>query len=300
MYRLSIKIFTIFIVLFTCSYACETPVFRYSMEKWASDDYPVKLVYSGEKSKEIEEITGYLQKLAKKTSNTNISFKVEKNEKVSKPTLELFYPVRSNMKTPIWTAPATLENAKAIVNSPARDKVKSLLYKGTPCVFAFFKSGIKEKDEAAKAVLDSQLEIIARKYSIPQLKDENGKYKLKLFQYVEIEPKDKKEAVLKAMAFNLEKEGLPKNEPILLPIFGQGRTLYLIVGKGINRDVLEKDCDFIMGKCSCIVKEQNPGADLLFQADWLDYIGSTWIEEEVPDMSGVGDFIQIEELPPLE
>jgi hypothetical protein len=42
------------------------------------------------------------------------------------------------------------------------------------------------------------------------------------------------------------------------------------VGKGVNRDNLLDCVDFITGACSCTVKDQNPGMDLLFQTDWYE------------------------------
>jgi hypothetical protein len=56
--------------------------------------------------------------------------------------------------------------------------------------------------------------------------------------------------------------------PVVFPIFGQGRALYALVGEGIKHETIDRAATFLIGKCSCEVKEQNPGFDLLLAADW--------------------------------
>ncbi len=51
-------------------------------------------------------------------------------------------------------------------------------------------------------------------------------------------------------------------------IYGRGRALFSSLGKGIQRDNLIQDVEFITGACSCTVKEQNPGVDLLMSYNW--------------------------------
>ncbi len=58
------------------------------------------------------------------------------------------------------------------------------------------------------------------------------------------------------------------SEPIVFPIYGRGRILYALVGKGITRENLQEAGRFLVGFCSCEAKEQNPGTDLLMAADW--------------------------------
>jgi hypothetical protein len=40
------------------------------------------------------------------------------------------------------------------------------------------------------------------------------------------------------------------------------------IGKGVSRDNLIGCIEFVTGACSCTVKEQNPGVDLLIRYDW--------------------------------
>ena len=58
------------------------------------------------------------------------------------------------------------------------------------------------------------------------------------------------------------------DEPMLFVVYGRGRVLPPYIGKGITYDNLAECTEFITGACSCTVKDQNPGVDLLVQYDW--------------------------------
>ena len=53
-----------------------------------------------------------------------------------------------------------------------------------------------------------------------------------------------------------------------LRIFGRGRALDALIGKGINADTIAEAAKFLCGACSCQVKRLNPGVDLLIAANW--------------------------------
>jgi hypothetical protein len=57
-------------------------------------------------------------------------------------------------------------------------------------------------------------------------------------------------------------------EPMVFVVYGRARVLPPYVGKGITVDNLIEVTEFITGACSCTVKEQNPGVDLLMAYDW--------------------------------
>ena len=40
------------------------------------------------------------------------------------------------------------------------------------------------------------------------------------------------------------------NEPIAIPIYGRGRTYFALVGNGINPEMIEENCRFLIGACS--------------------------------------------------
>ena len=69
---------------------------------------------------------------------------------------------------------------------------------------------------------------------------------------------------LLALEADLESE----QQPMVFLVYGRARSLLPYIGPGITRDNLVHELQFISGACSCTVKEQNPGIDLLVQFDW--------------------------------
>lgn len=59
-----------------------------------------------------------------------------------------------------------------------------------------------------------------------------------------------------------------QDEPMLFVVYGRGRALPPYIGKGIVYSNLVEITDFITSACSCTVKDQNPGVDLLMAYDW--------------------------------
>ena len=59
-----------------------------------------------------------------------------------------------------------------------------------------------------------------------------------------------------------------ETQPMVFAIYGRGRAMPPYVGKGITTENLVECVAFLAGACSCMVKDQNPGVDLLTTWDW--------------------------------
>jgi hypothetical protein len=57
-------------------------------------------------------------------------------------------------------------------------------------------------------------------------------------------------------------------EPWIAVVFGRGRVLGAWRAADFQDDEIEEVCLFLAGACSCQVKRQNPGWDLLLRCDW--------------------------------
>jgi len=70
---------------------------------------------------------------------------------------------------------------------------------------------------------------------------------------------------------------------MVFAFFGRGRVMPPIIGAGINADVLQEDATFLIGPCSCQIKDQNPGFDMLMQVNWDGVIqGEYTLAEAMP------------------
>ena len=68
--------------------------------------------------------------------------------------------------------------------------------------------------------------------------------------------------------------------PIAIPIFGRGRVLEGMIGRDLTLENTLGASSYLCSACSCQVKEENPGLDMLMTVKWDDHmLGSLIIEE---------------------
>jgi hypothetical protein len=66
----------------------------------------------------------------------------------------------------------------------------------------------------------------------------------------------------------LEPEALALDEPLIVPVFGRGRTFGAMAASQATAEHIVGASEYLCGACSCQVKEGNPGYDLLFSRNW--------------------------------
>ena len=94
------------------------------------------------------------------------------------------------------------------------------------------------------------------------------------------------------MLLGIEDDLRDLQEPMAFPIFGRGRVLYALVGRGINPDTISETCSELIGPCTCTVKEENPGVDLVMSVDWDSRVESRIENESVPlTLTGLAGFV---------
>ncbi|RMG02037.1 MAG: hypothetical protein D6741_04315, partial [Planctomycetota bacterium] len=85
---------------------------------------------------------------------------------------------------------------------------------------------------------------------------------------VSLDPDDKNETWLLRMLGHLRNPEADPDAPAVYAVFGRGRTLPALVGDEINPENMLAVLDFLAGACSCTVKAQNPGCELVFRWNW--------------------------------
>jgi hypothetical protein len=91
-------------------------------------------------------------------------------------------------------------------------------------------------------------------------------------------PRDGSEPSLVEMLLHSESDLADRADPMVFPVFGRGRALLPLVGAGITAENVRDSATFLVGPCSCQVKELNPGFDLLLKDEWDKLIS----QEESP------------------
>jgi hypothetical protein len=109
---------------------------------------------------------------------------------------------------------------------------------------------------------------------------------------VKVKRDDPAEAAFVAMLLASEEDLSGFNEPMAFPIFGQGRALYALVGKGIRVETIDEAAQFLIGSCSCQVKEQNPGIDIAMAVDWKQLVEDQATPgQKLPELKDVADLL---------
>lgn len=273
--------------------ACSVPVFRYALEKWPADVYQATVFHRGP-------LTAAQQALARELSRDGLAGRLHANVSVETvdlaqnpppealerwralgqtnlPWLTLAYPKAAKLPDLVTSAPLNEAAVRTALDSPVRQEIVRGLGRGDSAVWVLLDIGDPARDEATAKLVESRLSYLAGVLKLPALDPQdvaNGLVNvpaggLKLaFSVVRVSRANPAEAAFVRMLLGSEGDLHAIAEPMLFPVFGRGRALYALAGKGISHETLDEAASFLVGRCSCQVKEQNPGVDLLLAANW--------------------------------
>lgn len=277
--------------------ACSVPVFRYALERWQADPYEVFVFHHGKltttQQAQVDRLTRDGE--AGKTF-ANVRIKTcdldnnpdpdllalwknqETRQKTTTPWMAVHYPVASRNPTPVWQGPLTDARVTALLKSPMRKTIADRLIQGHTSVFVLLESGNQAADDKAATLMLARLAHLETSLKLPEISEEDIAQGLVLidpedlkvkFSLLRLSRKNAAEAMFIEMLLSSEddlREDTP--QPMAFPIFGRGRALYALVGKGINNDTIDAAGADLTGPCTCTVKEQNPGIDMLMPVAW--------------------------------
>jgi hypothetical protein len=272
--------------------ACNVPVFRYALEHWRPDQYRAVVFHRGELTAEDQERVAQLEQQAEST-RVNIRLRTVDIDAMKDPTdrelfadsqdaelprLVLQYPAYLRLDHAVWSGPVTEESVAALVDSSARREMLKRLVEGQTGVWILLETGDAVQDEPAFRLLSSELKQLQLSLKLPKLTDSpedillGGPDLRVAFSTLRIRRDDPLEQPLVAMLLAAEDDLNETREPMVFPVFGRGRVMLPLVGAGISEDNIRTSASFLVGACSCQVKELNPGFDLLVSADWKELI----------------------------
>jgi hypothetical protein len=220
------------------------------------------------------------------------------------PWMVVRYPRDADIPEDAWAGPLDAPTVAALVDSPARRKVARAILGGDSGVFVLLESGDRAKDDAAATVVETTLKEMAEALKLPvpdggwddPVYDASGPPPgLRVaFSMVRVSRSDPAERLFVRMLLDIDADLAGATAPALFPIFGRGRLLGGVTGERLTDAVVEQACEFLVGPCSCIVKDANPGVDMLMAVDWdaaLDGEESAIPKVEPPPLTGVADFV---------
>ena len=311
--RLVLTLGIVFLGLYPRSLACNVPAFRYALERWPSDPYQVVVYYQtrplGPEFESLEKnAAGREAKanyLVKTVDVTTPEGKVlaEKRRIATFPWIEVFYPAQLPATGPVWSGPLEAERIQRILVSPARSQLVQALLEGEVAVWVLIRSGHDDKDRRAIEVLRTNLERASATLKIPEIGTDLYGNPVEVqefktypvhFQLMQVARDDPDEELLVKALLKSEPDLEYYDEPIAFPVFGQGRALYALVGDGIQEENILEACQSLLNWCSCEIKAQTPGTDLLISADWSHPYGGKMVEDPNLPLEGLAGFIETE------
>ena len=291
---------------------CNVPVFRYALERWTADPYRLMVFHHGQ-ADHINLLEDLKQLSFQGDSTINLVIQYSDLDKISQnplqgrddnltyPLIMLFYPEQTGIPYPVWMGELTRSNIDLLTDSPIRNEISNLLLTGKTAVFLFLESGNSELDQKYYDRLKQELEALSTKIKIPTtgMDIDGNPIEVDDFQNVDLNFSIKKvsrrnpsEKIFVDMLFGTESDLSEYRVPLVFPVFGQGRSLYALVGAGINKNTIEKACQSLVDWCSCEIKALHQGVDLLFLAKWSEKAGETWIKgEDLTPLKGFSGFI---------
>jgi hypothetical protein len=290
------------------SWACSVPVFRYALERWETDPYSLLIFHRGELNAEQTELVAALRKWAEQrpvTANVvletcDLAGKLaperqaiwDSQTDAQLPWMVVLYP---GWGEPIvaWAGPLNAANALALVDSPARRQIATRLLKGDSVVWLLLECGRRQEDRKIAAWLKPELDRLQGTLELPEqpAPDDfappssrlNSDLPLRLaFSTLAVSRSDPAERIFVEMLLRTEPELRGHDGPIVFVLFGKARVLGALYGKILNETYLTDAATFLIGECQCMVKEQNPGLDLLLAADWDALLDGRRVEDPPP------------------
>jgi hypothetical protein len=285
-------------------YACNTPVFRYALERWEASPYLVVVCFNGTLTPEQEKRVEALGPGEAGTPQPNLEVcKVDLSKKddayrtqvdellgepltgvirtSTEPQVLILFPIIYGRKSPVlWTGSLDSADLKVLCDSPMRHEVARNLLLGKVAVWLQLESGDAEADRKAETVLRENLKRLEGELELPTMDvDEDPalvqeekkaapeKPEKPTFALLRMKPGAPEERMFEKM-LRIDEFWKEKKAPLAFAIYGRGRSLAALSGDEINAEYLSEICAFLCGACSCQVKESNPGYDLLMTVDW--------------------------------
>lgn len=272
-------IVTFLISKFVCQ-SCDTPVFIYAMKNWTPDNYDVAVILN-DKPNEYK----YVELIKSEINRTylNASIYVTNNiqffktlfapqiPEIQPPYIAIWFHQQLFQGKPIWHSQLNSTSLKLLFDSPVRREIAQNLIKGDMAVWILLESGIPHNDDEAFTRLVNSLKTIRKdinqiyeKKKIPFVSKEGSV----TFSVVRLSPNNHDEKVLTSCLIAMAGDMEQNNLPMAFAIFGRGRALPPLPNEQITTEHIKNICEFLVGDCSCEVKNLNPGQDLLISTDW--------------------------------
>jgi hypothetical protein len=254
---------TAFIHAETC--ACTIPVFRYALDRWEADKFHLVLPASASTDSALTDTLRPLR--ANGQANLDIT--------TSKDAVTAVLNSSRDSDKPVWTGMLDKAMLEALLDSPGRKKIIEQILTGDSAIWVIVEGDTPE-DKVAVERIEKRLKFLEQVASLP-IQDPNDPDSqlgpgpaLRLnFATLRLSRDDPAEKVLISMLAGPKGLIDPVKTSFAAAVFGRGRVLGAWPLSDLDDASLEDACMFLVGRCGCRIKNENPGWDLLLNVDWV-------------------------------
>ncbi len=275
--HLSFRTLSALALLGAVAQACDIPVFRYALDRWHADSFRLTLSEETLNNPAIDEVLSSFSK----RYDINLDYG-EAQEGQTEPA-RLLFPDDTGIAWSGTLDPPTLDR---ILDSPGRKRVVDELMAGTSIVWVYVEGSDPATDDKMVKQVTERLDYIHSIAELPEIDPNDPSNTLGpgpdleiKFAVIRLSPETAEEEQFIDMLRGPEPEDDLADGGFFVPVFGRGRALAAIPNSLIDDSLVDDACLFLLGACSCEVKDLNPGWDLLFTFDWE--LGLEAVEESL-------------------
>lgn len=257
----------LWIVCGSSAFACTIPVFRFALDRWEADKF--RLVMPAAMGKQTE--TARL--LIPFRGNGPANLKIEESRDGAVAEAQLL-DSRGGLQ-PLWSGNVDDATLGALLESPARRDLLKHLLSGVSVIWVIVDNGRPEGKAEVERV-EKRLRYLEQVVALPEQDPTDPDSQLGpgpplrlKFATLRVAMNDPAEKLFCAMLAGPKAADLPgKGVAFAAPVFGRGRVLGSFALAELDETALEDITMFLTGRCSCRVKNQSPGWDVLLKVDW--------------------------------
>ncbi len=281
MFRQMMRLITLISTVYASGVcACTIPVFRYALDRWEADKFHLVLPASAAQDMALQDVLRPLR--ANGTANMDISTSPDASVKMA----ELRNSRESSLL--VWSGALNGAALAALLDSPARKKLVECILAGDSFIWVIADNG-SPLDEVEVARIEKRLRFLEQVASLP-IQDPNDPdsqlgpgppLRLK-FTTLRLRRDDPAESTLLRMLAGPKGAFDPATTSFAAAVFGRGRVLGAWPLALLDDAALEDASMFLVGRCGCRLKNENPGWDILLNVDWEKALQSAISSAEPP------------------
>jgi LPXTG-motif cell wall-anchored protein len=254
------------LVCATGACACTIPVFRYALDRWEADKFHLVLPASAAQDAALQDVLRPLRANGK----ANMDIKTSRDPAV---TMAELRNSRESSQL-VWSGALDQASLAALLDSPARKKIVESILAGDSFIWVIADNG-SPQDVVEVERIEKRLRFLEQVAALP-IQDPNdpdsqlgpGPLLRLKFSTLRLRRGEPAEKVLLKMLAGPKGEFDPENTSFAAPVFGKGRVLGAWPLALLDDATLEEASMFLVGRCGCRIKNENPGWDLLLNVDW--------------------------------